>query len=241
MIRTYALDLLPPGGMSLDLLGGGVEGSRAFSGDAGALDFSGGGLWSVKYRGIMVADRAQHLYVNRLKLQLNSRTRKIFVPILTDMIAPTPDAPECGPGALEVSGIPHSDGALFSDGAGYRQSTIVAEMAAAADLGAGTVTLRVISGGGLVGGEVFSLYHAEKFWRCYGVSEVDAVTDNPDGSRTYTVAVTPPLRDDIEARAPAKFDRPLCTMRLAPGETISWQPGPAWIQQGFEISFIEAM
>jgi hypothetical protein len=24
---------------------------------------------------------------------------------------------------------------------------------------------------------------AEKFWRAYGVSEVDAVTDNPDGSR----------------------------------------------------------
>lgn len=241
MIQTYALDLLPPGRMKPALLGGGIETGRSLAGDAGALDFSGGGVWTISYSEVQVSSRPQHLYVSRLALQLNSRTRRIFVPVLTDILVPTPGAMECWPGPLEVSGIPHSDGALFSDGAGHRQSTVVAEIAEAADLGAGTISLRVLSGGALVGGEMFSFYHSTKFWRLYGIADIDAVTPNPDGSNTYAVSVTPPLRDDIAARSPAKFDRPLCTMRLAPGSSIAWEPGPAWIQRSFDIAFVEAM
>ena len=44
-----SLDLLPPGEMSIDVIGSGVAGGRIFLGFAQAIDMTGGGLVGVRY------------------------------------------------------------------------------------------------------------------------------------------------------------------------------------------------
>lgn len=234
-IYTYSLELLPPGRMVIDVLGGGAEAPRSITGDGGAIDFCAG-LWSIKYAEMFVHAPARHRYWSWLGGILNTRVRMMRVPIYSDWFAPV--SGNAG-GALYITGIPHSDGSLHSDGTGYSQSTISAVLGAAA-MGAGAIQITVMAGGEILGGEIFSINHPTQDHRAYKIADVEPnPTADSLGRLTYQVGLNMPLKEDVPAGTSARFDRPLCIMRLAPGATIPLDVSGFQLARP-EINFLEA-
>lgn len=235
---TYALQLLPPGRMSIDIAGSSIESGRSLSGITGAVDMSGGGLWTVQYSQITVFERVEHLYYQYLRNYLRGGVRSIIVPMLTDYVAPTPIVG----GPLWTPGMPFSDGSSWSDGSLWGQSTIQAAVVGNWPLNAGTIQIKIISGGLLQGGETFSINHLSPKWhRCYGISEIDSQgAPDENGAITYQVAIAPSLRAAVADQTPLEFARPRCLMRLAAGGAgMPWSLEP--YQKGiFDIQFIES-
>jgi hypothetical protein len=232
----YDLGLLPPGKMEIDIAGSSIESGRSQSGITGAIDFSGGGLWTVRYSQIQVFGAPQHLYYQYLRNYLRGGVRSIVVPMLTDYVAPTPT-----PGGPIHIATPFSDGSSFSDGSLFRQSSIQAVIAGYCPLNATTISLKMIAGGALQGGETFAIDHPAKAWRAYGICEIDSVgAPDMNGAITYQVAIAPPLRQAVSDQTPLEFARPKCLMRLmAGGPGMPWAVERYW-QGLFDISFIES-
>lgn len=233
-IPTYNLDLLPPRGMEIDTPGSAIEAPRSLSGIASAIDFSGGGLWTVTYRGIGIFSRESHRHFNRLRMHLTGGVQAIVIPLVTDYIAPT--ITDGGP--IWIEGITHSDGSLHSDGAGYREATIKARLNRSEAVNASTARIRMTEGGELIGGEIFSLNHPVRGYRCYQVGEIDGVV-NDAGTKVYTVEIKPPLREASTTTDSLRFVRPLLTVRLAPGAKMPWIADDWW-QAEPDVAFIEA-
>jgi hypothetical protein len=240
-IETYSISMLPPAEMSIDILGSAIEGGRSLNGDTNAIDFTGGGRWSVKYQRIPVFVPAQHRYWQRLRNILNGSVRTMIVPMLTDYVAPYPLGTDGEP-MLPIGGITYSDGALFSDLVGFSQGNIDAVLVGAHALNAGTLTFQVINGSRLEGGETFSFLHETKNFRAYGIADIDSITpeDTTDGQNvTYVVAIRPTLREAVADGTPLDFYRPRCLMRLEAGTSLPWEPF-GWYQGAPSISFVEA-
>lgn len=115
-----------------------------------------------------------------------------------------------GETVTEYEPVPHSDDATFSDGSGYAQSAVVARTVGATALRATAMTLELISGEPLRGGECFSIYHEDMLWRMY---EVKSVVIDGDGHSAITFR--PPLREAVADGANVEFDLPRCMMQLA--------------------------
>lgn len=229
------LELLRPGKMTVDLVGSSITPPRALSGSFAAIDLAGGGFWTIEYAMIALDTREEHLYWSRLRSRLSGSVRTISAPILTDWMAPTPV--EGGP--VYTTGILHSDGTTMSDDAGQRQSTMEAEVASAASLNAGTVSILVIRGAELIGGEVFSIAHSNRGDRAYSIEEIDSATEGEDGT-TYVVGIRPPLREAITVGEVARFDRPRCRMILKPGTTFATVTEAPWRAE-VSLQLVEAM
>lgn len=208
MTIQWDLDILAPGGLSVDLAGTAIEAPRASSGLTGAIDFSGGGFWAVEMRKIGVIERSSHLLYQRYRNHLNGGVRTILVPILNDFAAAQPD------GMRAILG-------------GVADTAAIGTVAADAALAAGTIAITLPAGGVLVGGETFSIQHPTKDWHAYSIGDIDSVTTTSEVS-TYTVGIRPPLREAVTAGAVANFFRPLCLMRLRPGTTMPWEPEDWW-------------
>lgn len=234
VVPVYSLDLLPPRGIEIDCPGAAIESPRSLSGIASGIDFAGGGLWTVTYRGIGIFSRESHRHFNRLRMHLSGGVQAIVIPLVTDYIAPTitPDGP------LWIEGIEHSDGSLHSDGAGYREATIKARLNNSAALNASTIRIKVDTGGVLEGGEIFSLLHPVRGYRCYQIGEIDDVEPN-GGEPIYTCEIKPPLREAATTADSMRFVRPLLTVRLAPGSRMPWIADDWWESRP-DVSFIEA-
>lgn len=234
-IPIYDLNLAPPGRMTApQIVGGAVEGGRTLSGLTSAADMTGGGLVSVKYGSIPLSNwtpDAQR-YWSWLSAYLAGGVRSILVPLLVDRISPLQG------GLKQQVVVPHSTGALFSTGAGYRIGTVGAWVGAA-PVNAGTLTINVTGGAKLFGGEWFELTHASRGSRAYCVTEIDSATPVADGWTAYVIGIRPPLRDAIADGAAASFDRPKTLMRLAPGTTMANEIERFWYSTP-EVSFIES-
>lgn len=107
-------------------------------------------------------------------------------------------------------GVPHSDGATFSDGAGYGQSFSGATLAAAAALNATEIQISLPAGLSLLPGMRFSMPDG----RLHEIGDVLAW----DGGTLWTIRIGPWLRAAYGAGTPLEFDRPVCRMRLASDE-----------------------
>lgn len=105
--------------------------------------------------------------------------------------------------------LPHSDGSFFSDDSGYYQNVIAARTVGTALLRSTSLTIHLVSGAPLRGGEVFSILRPTNNWRMY---EVTTVTVN--GSGDSVVRLNLPLREDVPDGTEVEFDRPRCTMFL---------------------------
>lgn len=234
VIPFYNINLLPPQSMEIDTPGASIEAPRSASGITSGIDFSGGGLWTVTFRAIGIFSRESHLHYNRLRAHLTGGTRAIVIPLLTDPLLPTSNAN----GDPFKDGITHTDGSLHSDGAGYAEPEVVARLEEAAAANASTVSIRTQRGTFMEGGEIFSLFHTNKGWRCYQVGQVDTqLTIN--GNTVTTCEIRPPLREAATVSTEMRFVRPLLTVRLAPGATMPWAPS-GWWEALPDVSFIEA-
>ena len=235
LLPVFSLDLAPPGRMMAPtIVGGAIESARSLSGYTSAIDIFGGGFVAVKYADINLSNMSANrlLYWMGLSARLNGGQRSITVPLLTDFWANNARP-------IYTGGVPFSDGTAFSDGSNYKQSTIPAWLDVAAAVNANPVTIRLLNSQALYGGEWFSILHSDGYHRAYTVMEPLAGTSNSDGSVTMVVSIRPPLRAATIYRAVVSFSRPMCTMRLAPGSTITSEISQNWTAKP-EISFIES-
>jgi hypothetical protein len=220
--------LLPPGRMTAPrIIGAGYEGGSALSGISLASDVTGGGFLAVDYTDIQLgnADPNRMLFFNRVMQALAGGVRTCVVPFLTDFIAPVaanPFSPVFSP--VFGSGLPtaptlttFSDGSTFGDGSQFSQAPVAGAITQAASAGGATVSLTVVGGRALQGGEWFGVLHASKSFRAYCVTDVDTQAVDANGNWTATVGIRPTLRDALTVGMVVDWWRPRCLMRIKSG------------------------
>lgn len=247
-LPTLHLDFLKMGEFAVSSEGDGIDGGRNGEGDSPAIDFSGGGKLICSLDNCHVQTPEEHEYVNHLAAYLNGSKRYINVPFLTDWMGPFPMMAGYPPVPQPmVFGIPHSDGALFSDDAGYSQATVFGTIEAAAALGAGRIVLNIFGATrNLRWSDWFSILHPTRGWRAYRYWEC---SDPADVTRTvegvfydgqqYTIALDRPLREAVDAGTRIEFARPLCVMRFPRGFNLEWRIRGFW-QSSPSMKFVEA-
>lgn len=207
---TLAANFLAPLRTTFDVPGSSVDGGRNGVGESQTIEMSGGGLVTATYEDCKIKDPEQYEYVNWLGARLNGGFRFINVPIITDWFGPFPKI-----GRLPtpiINGIPHSDGALFSDTSGYSQATVWGVITEAASLNAGMISMKVYGlARPLRWSDWFSISHPTKGWRAYRYWDVLEKSDGSDdvGSfTTYRLALSPPLREAVAVGDRVEFARP---------------------------------
>lgn len=228
---TLSTEILLPSKMSFDTPGGGMDGGRNGYGEAITINLSGGGMLIGSYENCFIRDPEQHEYVNMLAARLNSGVRFINVPILTDWVGPFPILDGVAPTPI-IEGIPHSDGALFLDGAGYSQATVWGEIVEDASLNAGSIRMRVFNPSRtLRHSDWFSIYHGVKGWRAYRYWEqtaryddgVEVIAGTAVPFQEYQLAIEIPMREAVVAGTRVEFARPRCVMKFRAGFSLPWE------------------
>jgi hypothetical protein len=221
-LPTLAADFLAPLRTTFNPKGSSVDGGRNGVGESQEIEMSGGGLVTATYEDCKIKDPEQYEYVNWLDARLNGGFRFINVPLITDWFGPFPKI-----GRLPtpiIKGIPHSDGALFSDASGYSQATVWGVVTEAANLNAGIISMKVYGlSRPLRWSDWFSIYHLTKGWRAYRYWDV---LDRVDGSddvgafSTYRLALSIPLREAVSIGQRVEFARPRFVGKFAQGFTL---------------------
>lgn len=210
----YDLCKLTPSDVSIDVVGGAIEGGRSLSGVTQSIDYSGGGFVAVTYGGINCQDRGKAKEWNRLAAALNGSVRTVEIPLWTDQVA-----------ARDGSGV-----IAGSPGSGIADPTLNS-----APLGATALIIHPSGGVTLDGGEWFSIAHGGAIGkRAYRIWEAIA------SGGAYNIKIMPPLREAIAAATPASFYRPECQMRLPAGETMAWAFHAPGATSELSVNFVEA-
>jgi len=243
-LPTLDIDFIKGGKMSFDTKGGALSGGRNGLGQSVTIETSGGGIFIASYTNCFAQAPEEHEYLNWVAARMNNSIRFINVPILSDWAGPFPLIN--GLPTPIIRGIPHSDGALFSDGAGYSQATVFGTMGTAA-LNAGQVTLNIFGNSrNLRWSDWFSIYHPTKGWRAYRYWEASdpiPVTEIVDGvtytGQQYVLALDIPIREAVTAGTRVEFARPRCVMKFPVGFSLPWEV-EGWWQARPTMSFEEA-
>lgn len=169
---------------------------------------SGAGIWKATIGNVAIRTSDQIRLWRSLQALLQGRVNPVLVSPCDAARTPWP-LDGTGRPIMARDDIPHDDGTLFSDGAGYGQNVIVAYSIADAARGATALTFNIDVGSALAGGEHFSIGE-----RLYRIVTVDG-GETGLGGFSYTVGIWPPLRDAAPAGSALEFDRPRCRMRLA--------------------------
>lgn len=235
-LPTVEIDFLAPERADTDTKGAANEGGRNLLGESSPMELSGGGIVTMALSGCKIVSEEQHEYICKLGARLNGGFRLINVPIPTDWWGPFPRIGQVK--APYVTGIPHSDGALFSDGSGYSQATVSGEMVTGAAVNAGILHINAYGlNRPLRHSDWFSIYHENKGWRAYRYWDVIDAPVSPDGA--YALAITPPLREATPAGARIEFARPRFVGRFPADFTL-----PSTVEAFFvtkhDIRFTEA-
>ena len=240
------LAFLPPGRMTAPrIIGSTVEGGASLSGITLASDANGGGLVAVDYQNIQLSNtnRDRILFFNRLMIALQGGIRQCVVPLLTDYIAPCADSLFVNAFTSVPQGYSHtpfSDLTTFSDGSEFSQANVSGLIVSSGNSGDGTVTLSVINGRQLQGGEWFGVQHASGAFRAYCVTDIDSQSvDGTSGIVTATVAIRPTLREAITVGMNVDWWRPRCTMRIKSGMDPTLDLSQFWYGTP-SLSFVEA-
>lgn len=103
-----------------------------------------------------------------------------------------------------IATVAHSDDTTFDDDTLYTSGDADYSTTADAALRATTLAITGISGSPLIGGELFSIEHANWGWRAYRVRSVDG----------DTITFRPPLREAVPTGTALEFDTPRCQMQI---------------------------
>ena len=209
MTATFDLCQLTPTQVDIDVAGGAIEGGMSMAGVTQAIDSTGGGIVTATYAGIALLSRAQHRYWNELAAILNGGTTRIFVPLWTDPV--------------------------LEDGEDYSN---LGDVLTAAALFATSLRIQT-DGFEPYPGQWFSINHGGALdHRAYRIATKTVETAGPPWVGTITIR--PPLRAAVAVAADKlRFNRPLCSMRLAAGESLPWSwSAPGALGQG-AIPFVE--
>ena len=209
-----ALNFLACPKASFDVVGSAIDGGRNGIGESQTIEMSGGGIVTAAFEDCKIVSKDQMRYINRLGARLNGGFRNIIVPIPTAWFGPYPTIN--GIPSPFITGIPHSDGSLFTDGSGYRQATVWGHTLEYAALGAGQIKIRIFASPRDFEGDWFSIKHSVKGWRAYRDWDCDKIgsgTADIGGGATasysdFNVAIQPPLRQATENLTPINVARP---------------------------------
>ncbi|MDX0573818.1 hypothetical protein GOD68_26750 [Sinorhizobium medicae] len=233
---TLEANFIGPVKTIYDVTGSSIDGGRNGVGEGQTIEMSGGGIVTATYEDCKIKNPEHYEYVNWLGARLNGGFRFINVPIITDWFGPFPTVNKLP--APIVSGITHSDGSYFSDGAGYSQAKVYGEITEAAALNAGIIKMRVYGlDRPLRWSDWFSIYHTTKGWRAYRYWQVISKTteDNP----VYTLAIAPPLREAVAVGTRVEFARPRFVAKFKSEFTLPSVVEAFFVTQQ-SIQFVEA-
>lgn len=225
-LKTFPLLTFPAEALRWRLAFANVSGGNTMLSPGQVGETTGGGFWVAEHQGIDLGDEAAIRQWRANVLSVGAGVDPVIVEMLDWPLAPT------------VGGVPHGDGAPFSDSSEYATGAIVAEMAADAALRASELQITIDPGtaASLYGGEPLTLVHATLGPRLYMVEEVLDHVDN-----TWTVRTHPPLRDAVVATQEVDFNRPRCVMRAIDVESGAWPLITAgWRAKVTGIVFVEA-
>jgi hypothetical protein len=209
-----------------------VVGPPSISGVVQTLRTDGGGLWRVDMTGIPLRTPKDVRAWEAWQAEFGGGAGTCIVPIPSIGLAHRPLA---GGKPIRTGGLyPQSDDACFPEALDYGAPIIVAEVVGDAALRATTITINVIRGGRLTGGEKFGLTHATMGKRMYRIRRVlSRPTD-----QSATVLIETPLREAVVSGATVNFDLPAVLSRAIPeqdfGVALSRNRGEV------SISFLEA-
>jgi hypothetical protein len=232
----FPIDYLRPTRISFDTVGNEVDGGVNGVGESVNMETSGGGMWTAMMEGMVLEGPDERYEVlSWLGARLNGGFRNIVVPLVNDKIGAFPVIN--GSPRPIVRGIPHSDGAFFSDGAGYSQSTVYGEVVAMESTG--VLRIRVYGAARSVfrWSDFFSIQHPNKGWRLYRSWEL---LDQSGGENPVSrIAIQPPLRESVAVGTRVELARPRCVMKQARGQTVPWEYS-GWYSSRPSVSFVEA-
>lgn len=197
MTLIWPIHVLRPAAVSFDIASRSLAAPAAVNGFRQVVA-SDAGIWTASFVGVSVRSRDTVLAFRAIATLLEGQLNPILVPRCRGY-QPVPDG-------LSTSspGVPHSDGAFFSDGTGY-ESSLNSVTASAAALGAVSMTMNVAVGGTIEPGHDFSI--GEQMYRVRTAVYAD--------ENTVSVTFRPPLREAVAEGAVVEFDNPVCRMRLA--------------------------
>lgn len=208
-----ALNFLACPKATYDVAGSGIDGGRNGLGESQNIEMSGGGIVTAVFEDCKIVSRDQMRYVNRLGARLNGGFRNIVVPIANTWFGPFPLINKIP--TPVVGGIPHSDGARFSDGTGHSQEAVWGHTLEDVGLNAGQMKIRVFGASRDIEGDWFSIEHSVKGWRAYRDWDNTKIGSGVDNSAGYSVpyadfevAIQPPLRQAAPVFTPLNFARP---------------------------------
>lgn len=250
-LKNLPYDFLKVGKFSIDTIGGAEDGGKNGIGTSISRDLSSGGDVAVTLANCYIQAPEEHRVINWLAAMLNTGSRFINVPVLTDWTGPFPTLDRFP--APFVTGIPHSDGSMFSDGSGYSQATVWGKVTENAALHAGLIRMRVYGADRrLDWSEWFSIYHnqngdqsrgwrAYRFWEIYAEHDdgVEVIEGEDVAYQEYTLAITPALREATVSGTRVEFARPRFAAKFPVGFTLKWEVSGFW-RANPTIEFVEA-
>lgn len=159
------------------------------------------GLWKASLAAIIVRGRAAVLTFRAIDALLEGRVNPILVPIGRGW--------QPVPAGAVANGLyaeqPYSDGAPFSDDAGFVGTVIDVTLSAPAAARAVSASVTIDYADTLLPGQHFSL--GERLYRLRSVTYT--------GATTADITFRPPLREAAASGDALNFDDPVCRMKLA--------------------------
>lgn len=202
---------------------------------SGAMPMSrldGGGIWKATLGNVGLWNSDKRRAWRSLSAICDGGAQPIVLTVNETLDGPWPLVG--GSPLTDLGSTSHSDGSFFDDGTGYESSVIDISVAGDTALRSTLMTVNLVVGSGLQGGEYFAIDHVDLRWRLYRVA---TAVDNGDG--TWNVGFRPPLRAAVADGTRLEFDNPKCVMRLATPDAMD-----ATFQTPFlsdpSVSFIEA-
>lgn len=210
-MKVWPTQFLPSAEPEHPVLSGNViTGGLSIGGQSQATRSDGGGLWRWSFNRIWLRSPDQLRAWRALRGHLKDGGQPMIVPFCDLRHAPRPLVD--GVPALPGPAVPHSDDTYFSDETGYVTPLIEAHVVGAVALRAVTMTVEIVVGEPLRGGELFTIVHETHGPRLYLVEEVEDL-----GGGQQTIIFSPNLREAIEDDTALDFDNPRCVMRSVRG------------------------
>ncbi|MBY3543677.1 hypothetical protein HFN71_28765 [Rhizobium laguerreae] len=185
------------------------------------------GYWTIDYSGVVVQNRYRNQWKvwQAIRQKLGGRSGLIAVRVPSSLSAPYVS------GHFEpASEIPHDDDTPFDDDTEYLQGAISVVSVGVTPLAATTIKLRIINAEADLVGVRFSYNHA--LYETGPVIEIDG--------DTWTVPISPSVRELIPDGADLNFDRPTCLCHLAEDRGMDISQDAITKNTRPNVSFVEA-
>jgi hypothetical protein len=211
---TFPTHLFNPSRIVLRPASAVITGGESLSGETDTIRTDGGGYWLISLLGIELLSTDLIRAWRAWEDTLESGVTKVLVPVADVRMAPRPvvGGRLSSPSQLH----PQSDDPYFPEAVGFATPWIVAHATADAALRATELSLTVVNGARVKGGEVFAINHPTAGRRIYRVGRVLA-----RAGQDATVQIRPPLREAITDGNALDFDWPSVVATLLPDADIS--------------------